>query len=106
MEKKFHDYNIYSGLNGGFGGASYVGTIRQASEGKARDWVNILDTEAYESYEGLHGLLSFEEALEEAEGDRNLAYEIYNDAVEDWAAGYYIRTDEDEDFDEEIIILD
>lgn len=52
-------YNIYAGLGGGFGGASYQGTGDFKSLADAENEAYQLAVEEYESYSGCHGLLSW-----------------------------------------------
>ena len=97
-------YNIYAGLSGSFGGAQYVGTLDSTldeAESAAYEYV----VEEYESYGGMHGLLTWNDIAEENELDPEKdIYEIddlYLQEVEDWIDYYVVPLDEDEEFDPE-----
>lgn len=54
-------YKIYAGLGGSFGGATYQYIDDFSTEEDALDTAYLLAVQEYESYEGLHGLPSWEE---------------------------------------------
>ena len=60
-------YKIYAGLGGGFGGAQYIGTETFESEQAAYDYAFECACEEYDSYEGLHGLASYDNICENPE---------------------------------------
>ena|ERR1035437_9945458 len=62
MEKKY--WRIYAGLGGGFGGAKYVET-KFTTEKHALVDAEVEAYDIYNSYEGMHGLFSLEDELEE-----------------------------------------
>ena len=83
-------YAIYAGLSGGFGGAifQYVGDFDSEDEalGAAHDKA----VEEYESYEGCHGLMDWEdvrddlrESWDEEPGEDDVR-ERYIEEVESW----------------------
>lgn len=82
-------WDIFAGLGGGFGGAKlikrFVGT-REEAEREAY----LFAVEDYESYEGLHGLRSVKDIMEEDNVDESEAEMIYNDEMESWL-DYYVR---------------
>ena len=85
-------YKIYAGLGGGFGGATYQMTEDYASIDEA--------LEEYESYEGMHGIMSWEdcrEDLEESGFDYNdeSVDSRYQEELESWLS-YYVEPAEDE----------
>ena len=100
-------YNIYAGLDGSFGGATYQYTSEFEDIDEAIDAAYTKAVEIYDSYEGLHGLLTYGNALEEAKNQINeepdlegldfeeFADEIYNEYVESWIDYYVISTEED-----------
>ena len=57
-------YNIYAGLGGSFGGATYQYTSEFEDIDEAIDAAYTEAVEIYDSYEGLHGLLTYGNALE------------------------------------------
>ena len=74
---------IYAGLGGGFGGGQFkevfTGTKQQAESHAYQ-----LAVEEYESYEGLHGLRTTDEIMDEDGVDEDEAEEIYNEEKEGW----------------------
>jgi hypothetical protein len=101
-------YKIYAGLNGGFGGAHYQETKEFESEIEASEYAYVLACEEYESYGELHGLLTTEQAEEEAtqntdredfESDQDYedaitehVQELFNEDREKWI-NYYVEED-------------
>ena len=57
-------YNLYAGLSGGFGGADYMGTYEFNTIEEATNEAYLSACEVYESYEGYHGIMSWEECRE------------------------------------------
>lgn len=104
-------YEIYAGLGGGFGGAQYQCTEQFECKEDAEEKAYWLAKEEYESMEGLNGLESYEDALNEAreqEGDdcsedeiKDLADEIYNEYVENWIEYWAEEVDENDTKSEE-----
>ena len=95
-------YNLYAGLSGGFGGATYVGTYEFDNIEEATNEAYLLACEVYESYEGCHGILSWEECEAELlengedfvdEEDVNL---YYMEEKESWLSYYAVPADEDD----------
>ena len=94
-------YNLYAGLSGGFGGATYVGTYEFDTLEKATNEACLLACEVYESYEGCHGIMSWEECEAELrengedfdEEDVNL---YYMEEKEGWLSYYAVPADEDD----------
>lgn len=76
-------YNLYAGLGGGFGGYQYHCTEDYDSREDAEKAARELAIEEYQSYEGMHGILS--------EGDIREQYCEENELTEDEL------TQEDED---------
>lgn len=95
------DYNIYAGMSGGFGGASYVRTLKDVTENEANEWAYQTAIEIFEGYIGLHGIMSYEEAFEEADGDDNVAYELIQEEAERWIECWVVPIEEDDDYDED-----
>ena len=91
MEK----YNIYAGLGGSFGGASFITTEECKDETAAFKYAYDCAVEIYESYVGYHGLRTVEDIMEEDEVDESEAIEIYQEEMEDWLEYYAILTSED-----------
>lgn len=93
MEK----YNIYAGLGGSFGGASFVATEEFKDENEAWEYAYDYAVEIYESYAGYHGIRTVEDIMEEDEVDESEAIEIYQEEIEDWVEYYAILTSEDKE---------
>ena len=92
-------YNIYAGLGGGFGGATYQGTGDFSSLDSAEEMAYQLASEEYESYEGNHGIRSWADVADEEgldyEEDEDEINEIYEDEKESWMEYYAVLTEED-----------
>lgn len=97
-------YNIYAGLGGSFGGATYQYTTDCENLEEAEQAAYSIAVEVYESYEGLYGIKSWSECREDiAEEDDVLPEEVNEDAVdvmyeeerENWLDYYVVPTDED-----------
>lgn len=86
-------WKIYSGLGGGFGGAHYIRTFTGTKE-QAEKEAYYAAIEEYDSYEGLHGLRTVEDIMEE-DGieDYDEAQQVYNDERESWL-DYYVKPDD------------
>lgn len=109
-------YNLYAGLSGGFGGADYMGTYEFNSIEEATNEAYLLACEVYESYEGYHGIMSWEECREaliesyyeeEENEDDEHSYEpeeeevniYYMEEKEGWLSYYAIPAEEDDNVD-------
>ncbi len=103
-------YNIYAGLSGGFNSVNYRGTILATKE-TAEDIAYQFAIEEYESYEGLQGLKTWNNFLEEYCEDNELdpetfedielIDEMYSEEIESWIEYYVVPLEEDTDFDKE-----
>lgn len=98
-------YNIYSGLGGSFGGATYRGTGEFKSYADAEQTAYELAVEEYESYGGCHGLLDWSDIADENGLDYNADSaeidELYIEEMESWLDYYAVLASEDEDTLEE-----
>ena len=91
-------YKVYAGLGGGFGGAKYIETVEAASEEEAADIAYECAVEEYESYEGLHGLVSYgdvvdnpeEYGLDEDCQNEEYLWEAYEEERSTWL-DYYVK---------------
>lgn len=86
-------WKIYAGLGGGFGNANYVRTFTGTKE-RAEKEAYYAAIEEYENYEGLHGLRTIDDIMEE-DGieDYEEAQQIYNEERESWL-DYYVKPDD------------
>lgn len=99
---EYGNWVIHYGLGGGFGGArnteDFEGTYDEAC-----DYAHELARTEYQRYEGLHGLLTWNDVAEENELDPDdEAVEewvdiLYNEEINRWADYYVERKDTDED---------
>lgn len=89
-------FEIYAGLGGGFGGASYVETIEANTREEAEEYARQCAIDDYESYEGSHGILSRDDVFEdliESFGEEPLEEDVdlkYMEEVEGWIV-YYVE---------------
>ena len=87
---------VYAGMSGGFGGATYQMTETYATIEEALENARNIAVETYQSYEGFHGILSYEDCrnalLEEVE-DGDITEEdiedYYLEEIESWIT-YYV----------------
>lgn len=77
-------YNIYAGLNGGFGGADYQTTVECETLEEAEAVAFEYACEEYEGYEGLYGLRTVAEIMEEDEVSEFEANEIWHEERDSW----------------------
>lgn len=100
-------YNIYAGLGGGFGGATYQGTGDFSSRESAEEMAYQYAVEEYEMYEGSHGIRSWTDIADEEgldyEEDEDEINEIYEYEKESWME-YYVRLTEEDDLKGEEIL--
>lgn len=103
--------NIYAGLGGGFGGATYRGTGDFSSIESAEKMAYQYAVEEYEMYEGYHGILDWYDVAEtnnldpDDENDELEINALYDDAKESWMEYYVVLTEEDDLEDEEMFEL-
>lgn len=89
-------FDVYGGMSGGFGGASFLGTYECDNEEAALEIGYEQAVEEYQSYEGCHGILSWEEceeAIQETYGDDYTEDDVndyYSNEIESWIV-YYCR---------------
>lgn len=102
-------FHLYAGLGGGFGGAHYCETVEAENIDEAYEFAYELAVEEYQSYEGLHGILSWAECYEDAMesgfiGEDTMTEneiatyvdDMYQEEIEGWIE-YYAVKDEDQD---------
>lgn len=92
-------YNIYAGLGGSFGGATYQGTGDFSSLDSAEEMAYRIASDEYESYEGYHGIRGWSDIADEEgldyEEDEDEINEMYEDEKESWMEYYAVLTEED-----------
>lgn len=102
-------YNIYAGLSGDFGGASYRGTLEVDDIRDAEDYAYELAVETYESYAGMHGLADYDSLKEdypieedESEEDyENRIFMLYTEEMETWLDYCAILEEDDKEIPED-----
>lgn len=77
-------YLIKYGLGGGFGGAINDEIEEFSTQEEAENYAWQKACEYYEQYEGLHGLRTTDEIMEEDEVDEEEAQRIYEEERESW----------------------
>lgn len=92
-------YDIYAGLGGGFGGATFQATEEYIDEDSATEVAYEIAVEIYQSYEGMHGILCWEECKEilEEEWDEVTDEDVndyYREEVEGWIEYYAVEHDD------------
>lgn len=92
-------FKIYAGLGGSFGGAAYQMTEDYASMDEALADAYNLAVEEYQSYEGMYGIMSWEDCREDLEGsgfdyDDEDVDNRYQEELESWLS-YYIEPEEE-----------
>lgn len=111
---KLKEYNIYSGLGGGFDGVSYQYTTLCESAEDAEKEAYESAVEEYQSYEGFNSIPTWSDSLDAAMEENpgvpedelhEIADEIYNSIMEEWIKYYCILT-EDDDIEEDDLIRD
>lgn len=107
-------YNIYSGLSGGFGGYTYQCTEEFETREEAIERAREMAIEEYESYEGSHGVMNWNDVKEDyldsegrdyddelSEFDRECIDDMYQEAIEGWISYKVTTAEEDPDHDQD-----
>lgn len=92
-------YKIYAGLSGGFGGATYQMTEDYASMEDALEDAYALAVEEYQSYEGCHGLMNWDDCRKDLidsgfDHDDETVDDYYQEELESWLS-YYVKPEEE-----------
>ena len=100
-------FDLYVGLSGGFGGAKFQGTYEYNTLKEAEEDAYQLAVEEYQSYEGYHGIMSWEDCkqdLIDTYGEDEIDEEDidlhYTEEVEGWLS-YYVKLHDDNNPPEE-----
>ena len=81
-------YDIYAGMGGSFGGASFIETIDAKTAEEADKYAYDQAWEEYESYAGCHGILSWDEVYDELKEAGELDGMTDNE-IEDFVNDHY-----------------
>ena len=84
-------FKLYAGLGGGFGGANYMGTYEYESIDEAQQDAYRMAEEEYQSYEGYHGLMNFEDCLEDLRDSGWVQDDMTDAEVEDMVYSHYLE---------------
>lgn len=96
-------FEIYAGLGGDFGGASYIETIEANTREEAEEYARQCAIDDYESYEGSHGILSRDDVFEdllESFGEEPSEKDVelrYLEEIENWIIYYVERIIDEKD---------
>ncbi len=83
-------FKIYAGVIGRFGGASYQCTIEAKNTQDAIRFAYQLAEEEYQSYEGSHGIMSWEDCEEELRNLGIIGNDMSQNEIEDMVDSYYL----------------
>jgi len=89
---------IFAGLGGGFGGANFKEIFmgsKEDAESVAYEFASL----DYDQYDGMHGLRSISDIMEEDGVEEDEAEEIYNEEREGWLEYYVEPYDPTKDYD-------
>jgi hypothetical protein len=89
---------LYAGLSGGFGGANFK-EFFEGSKEDADSQAYQLAIEEYSQYEGLHGLRTVSDIIDEDDVDEDEAEEIYNEEREGWLDYHSELFDENKNYE-------
>lgn len=95
-------FAIFAGLGGGFGGPIFHGVFEYKDEVEAERDAYLKAEEEYQSYEGAHGVMSWEDCYEDALASgwidesstqneiEDCVDDYYTEQIEGWIS-YYVR---------------
>ena len=85
-------FKIYAGLGGGLGGPTYHGTYEYSSAEEALKDAYRLAEKEYQSYEGSHGILSYEDCEQDLRDSGFIDDDLTDAEIEDIIADHYLET--------------
>lgn len=99
-------FKIYAGLGGGFGGPNYIGTFEFDSEDDALQTAYDMSVEEYQSYEGAHGIMSWDDCRDNLfeshfDYDDESVDAHYQEEIESWISYRVEPTQDQFDTDDE-----
>ena len=102
-------FHLYAGLSGGFGGARYCQSVEAENIDEACQAAYELAIEEYQSYEGYHGIMNWDDCYEDAvesgfideesmteDEIHEYVDDLYQEEIESWIE-YYAIKDEGQD---------
>lgn len=94
-------FELFAGMGGSFGGAQSCGIYEYDTEEEANAAAYELAVEEYQSYEGLHGIPSYEDVRDEyiemygdEDPDEDLVQEYYEEEMSGWIVYYACLVEE------------
>lgn len=84
-------FKIYAGMGGSFGGAQYHGTYEYNDIDEAYRDAYRMAEEEYQSYEGCHGIMSFEDVEKDLRDSGFIGDDMTDAEVEDMVASRYLE---------------
>lgn len=96
-------FRIFAGLGGGFGGADEHGVYEFDSDDEAMEFAYEKACEEYDSYDGMHGLRSVKDIMEEDDLDEASAESQWRDERESWLSYHVEPVDEKKESNLEIL---
>lgn len=88
-------FKLFAGMGGSFGGAQSCGVYEYDNLQQAEEAAYELAVEEYQSYEGLHGIPSYEDVRNEyietygdEDPDEDLIQEYYEEEMSNWIVYY------------------
>jgi hypothetical protein len=98
-------FAIYAGLGGSFGGAKFDRIEECETEDLAQDLAYETACAIYESYEGMYGLPTIDQIMEEEGLDEETAEEAYRQYREGWLDYSTIELDANQTVDDDGYII-
>ena len=84
-------FKIFAGMGGSFGGAQYHGTFEFENMDEAHQEAYRLAEEEYQSYEGCHGILSYEDCEEDLRDSGFIDEDMTDDEIDDMVYFHYLE---------------
>lgn len=84
-------FKIYAGMGGSFGGANYQGTYEYNTLEEAERDAYRMAEEEYQSYEGCHGILSYEECEEDLRDSGFIGEDMTDNEIEEAVDNRYLE---------------
>ena len=84
-------YNLYAGLSGGFGGLHYCQTVECSTYEEAVKEAYTLAEEEYQSYEGYHGIMSWEDCRDDCKESEWIGEDMTENEIEDVVDSRYLE---------------
>ena len=105
-------FKLYAGMTGGFGGQEFQGIYEAPDQETAEKVAYELAVEQYQSYEGYHGIMDFEECYDDCKESgwitddmdsvkvHEIVSEHYLNQIDSWVAYEAVECEDDEEEDD------